>query len=92
MRLTVKNISFVKERTKNGVTYGWFIGLKSPNVSDSINYAVYEDGKTVAKEYPLDLLPASVRKFIERSERKLLCEDTYESGDCYRHYIYETGK
>lgn len=65
MRLTANNIKFVRELSKDGITYQWFVSMRSGNVSDSRCYVNYdESGKTVAELYPFDNLPKAVQKYI----------------------------
>lgn len=65
--LTVKNIKWIKELTKDGITYKWFVSLKK---NDSRVFINYENGKTVVKEYSKDRLPKTVQKFLEDKQRK----------------------
>ena len=88
MRLAEKNISFVKELTCDGLTYSFFVSMKSGRVSDSISYINYENGKTVVKEFAKDRLPVSVQKFIDKHERKEFSADTWKDQE-YIHYIYK---
>lgn len=64
MRLAEKNISFVRRLEQDGITYCWFVGMKSNRVSDSREYVNWENGKTVVKKYPLHWLPKSVLNFV----------------------------
>lgn len=88
MRLTINNIAFVKELTCDGLTYEWFVSMKSGRASDSILYVNYENNKTVVKEFEKDRLPASVRKFIDRHTKREFSKDTYQNKE-FIHYIYE---
>lgn len=71
MRLTEKNIKFVKEYVQNGVTFNWFVSMKSGKNSDARDFTNYEDGKSVFGEYSADRLPISVQKFIAKREREV---------------------
>lgn len=88
MRLTVNNIAFVKELTCDGLTYSFFVSMKSGRVSDSISYINYENNKTVVKEFEKKRLPVSVQKFIDRHTKKEFSKDTYQNKE-FIHYIYE---
>lgn len=87
MKLTVNNIQFVKRIEMNGLTYNWFVSMKSNAVSDSRNFINYENGKTVMKEYKFEILPAAVRKFVETHSEELFTEMTFKDGDEYKVYI-----
>lgn len=67
------DIKFVKERKFNGMTYGWFVGGKA--VSDSRNYAVYENGKTIIAEFPKESLPKFIQKFIDSRQPMIWDEE-----------------
>ena len=84
MRLSLNKIEFVKERTLNGMTYGWFVAMRYYGESDARNYSNYENGRTVATEYPVDRLPETVQKFIQKSDRK----EWSKIGDDFVEYIY----
>ena len=71
MRLAEKNIKFVKEYVQNGVTFNWFVSMKSGENSDARDFTNYENGKSVFGEYNADRLPKSVQKFISKRERKV---------------------
>lgn len=88
MRLTINNIAFVKELTCDGLTYEWFVSMKSGRASDSILYVNYENNKTVVKEFAKDRLPVSVQKFIDKHERKEFSANTWKDQE-YIHYIYK---
>ena len=85
MRSTEKNIKKVIERTYNGITYGFHVVMKSGFVSDSRDFAVYENGKTVIKELSAADLPASVRAFMKNHP----AEAVNGYGDDYTNYIYQ---
>ncbi len=74
MRLTTNNIEFVKELTEDGITYNWFVMLKSKNTSDSRHYANYENGRTVVREYRKEDLPKAVQSFIVSHKRELFTQ------------------
>lgn len=78
MRLTVNNIRFVKVYTLYGITYQWYVAMKSNYVSDGRTYVnYYENGVTAVKEYPLESLPKTVQKFLELA----LVEEHFTVGD-----------
>lgn len=58
MRLTLKNILFVKEHLMDGEDNGWYVGMKSRCVSDGREYKNWES------------LPSTVKAFCARHERK----------------------
>lgn len=89
MRLTENNIKFVKEKRLNGITYGYFISMKSNLISDCRDYINYENGVTVAKEYEFERLPKTVQNFIKHHEPSRLFDEEEYNGDIYSHYIYE---
>ena len=60
MRLTLKNILFVKEHQMDGKDNGWYVGMKSRCVSDGREYKNWES------------LPATVKTFCAMHERKQL--------------------
>ena len=83
MRLTVNNIDFVKELTEDGISYNWFVAMKSGRICDSIHYAHYDkDRRTIVKEIKKEDLPKTVQKFIDTHERM-----QFEKIDA-RHYCY----
>lgn len=71
MRLAEKNIKFVKEFVQNGVTFYWFVSMKSGKNCDARDFTNYEDGKSVFGEYTADRLPKSVHKFIAKHNKKV---------------------
>lgn len=82
MRLTLNNIDFVKELTEDGISYNWFVAMKSGRMCDSIHYAHYKNGVSIVKEIKKEDLPKTVQKFIDSHERKL-----FDRIDA-RHYQY----
>ena len=89
MKLTKNNIKFVKELTCDGITYGWFVAMKSGYVSDSRNYINYENGKTTCKQtFPKNQLPKAVQKFIENSVPELFLYDEQNTYGTLAQYIY----
>lgn len=83
MRLTINNIAFARRREKDGITYGWFIAMKTHKVCDSRDYSIHENGKTVVKPYPLEDLPSTVQNFIKSHTEYLVLDE--ENG--FKHYI-----
>lgn len=77
MRLTTNNIAFVKELTRDGVTYGWFVAMKSQRVSDARSYSYT----------PKFQLPVSVQRFIAERSREVFDEHDWHE-EHYIHYIY----
>ena len=78
MKLTENNILFVKRHEKDGVTYSWYIAMKSRRISDNKNFVNYENGKTVIKEFSQDRLPKAVQNFIAKHEETLLVDGDYK--------------
>lgn len=76
MRLTKSNIKFVKRYELNGMTYGFYVGVKGNDGREFINY---ENGRTVAKEYKAERLPASVRAFLKDHAEEVWTRE--ENGD-----------
>lgn len=89
MRLIEKNIAHVWRMEVDGMTYSYFVALKSRQVSDSRNFINYENGRTVAKEYPAEWLPAAVRKFLQKHDEELQYEMVDKDGKVWRHYLYQ---
>lgn len=85
MKLIKNNILFVKRFEHNGVTYSWFIAMKSRKVSDVRNFVNYENGKTVVKQYPKEWLPKAVQNFLNTNTEELLVD-----GDEYKIYVTGT--
>ena len=54
MKLTVNNIQFVKRMESDGITYEWFVAMKSNRISDSRMFTNYENNRTVVKEFGID--------------------------------------
>ena len=71
MILAEKNIKFVKEFVQNGVTFYWFVSMKSGKNCDARDFTNYEDGKSVFGEYTADRLPKSVQKFIAKHNKEV---------------------
>lgn len=90
LRLTINNIHFVKELTRDGIPYSWFVSLNGFRVSDSRSYINYdENGKTTCLiEYPKDRLPKTVQKYIEKSAREKFCPDHETKYGLIEHWIY----
>lgn len=89
MRLTTNNIKFVKELIFDGITYGWFVSMKSGYVSDCRSYINYENGKTTCKQpFPKNQLPKAVQKFIENSDPELILYDDENIYGVFTQYIY----
>lgn len=91
MRLIENNIKFVKEMQLNGMTYSYFVSMKSNSISDSRSYINYENDVTVAKEYEFERLPKSVQNFINHYQHnyRLFDERMENNGSIYSCYIYE---
>jgi hypothetical protein len=89
MKLTMNNIHFVKEYTQDGMTYAWFVVMKSNRVSDTRSYINYdENGRTTAKEYPKEWLPKTVQKFIDQSNREEFTPEHETKYVSIAHWIY----
>lgn len=89
MRLTTSNIKFVKRYKKDGVTYMWFLAMKSGRVSDSREYINYDESgkKTCVKEYPAEWLPKTIQNFINSHEEHLIT-DPEEDNNGFEISIY----
>lgn len=87
MRLKKDNIEFVTRLEYDGVTYCWIVVMKSHKVSDTRHYVNYDmDNRTVVKDYPVDWLPESVKKFIN-SHAEIQIESTIDTSDINEHYF-----
>lgn len=86
MRMAKKNISFVKRLEKDGMTYCWFVSMKSNCISDAREYINYRDGKTVAEEYKIDRLPKAVQDFVKDNQESIWTDDKEATG--FAVYIY----
>lgn len=83
MRLAEKNIKFVKEFVNNGITYYWYVGMKSGRTSDNRNFINYESNVSVVEEYSVDRLPKTVQKYIAKHKREFL-----KDVDGVQEFIY----
>lgn len=79
--LKMDNIKFVKEHTKDGITYMWFVSLKN---NEYRYYENRENGRVILKEYNKSDLPKTMQKFINSKVRV----EIYNDGDFIR-YIYQ---
>ena len=79
MRLTTENIAFVKEIRNNGMSYSWYVSMKSRNISDGRNFVNYENGKSVVKEYKKEDLPKAVQKFLEGKKAEIFAKNDEET-------------
>lgn len=82
-RLTLKNIQYVKEYIKDGVTYAWFVRL-GKTCADCTTYINYKDGRTTADPYPKEWLPVTIQKYLDAHRAELWTE----VGEEFRQYIY----
>lgn len=90
MRLTANNIRFVKELTTNGITWGWHIAMKDYQLSSARYYTnTDKNGMNMHTEYPKELLPKSVQKFLENSQRELYQTIENKKYGQYVEYIYQ---
>lgn len=76
MRLTTNNIKFVIEYTCDGITYKWFVGMKSNRMCDSRKFD--------CKRFQL---PKAVQKFLDNHSPEVFEEDEWK-GSHYIRYIY----
>lgn len=84
MRLSENNILFIKELRKDGITYEWFVCMKSRNASDSRQYVNYDKtGKTIIASYEKERLPKAAQNFLAKSSCML-----EEENNGFSHYIY----
>lgn len=90
MRLSINNIRFVKEMTRDGVPYCWYVSLNGFAVSDSRNFVnLDENGRTTCLiEYPKDRLPKTVQKFIEQRTREEFYPEHETKYGAIAHWIY----
>ena len=92
MRLTSNNIRFVKEFTCNGKPYRWYVAMKSNCVSDGRDYRTIDEDNCILydEEWPIDQLPKSVQKFIEKSIRETFIEEAETKWGTISQYIYRS--
>ena len=81
MKLVKSNIDFIKRSELNGVTYCWFVVMKSHRVSDSREYINYDGNRTCVMDYSINRLPAAVRAFIQEHSETL----SLDNGE-YKEY------
>lgn len=83
MRLTANNIRCVKALTKNGLAYCFHVVMKSGYVSDSREYAYYDERGRITgdKEFPLYELPKTVSQFVLTHRPILERYDEYNDYD-----------
>ena len=88
MKLTINNIKFVKRHEKDGVTYCWYVGMKSNKISDNRHWINRDsDGKSYVAEYDKSLLPKSVQKFIDRHNEVCITDETDDNGQGFKIYM-----
>ena len=78
-RLSANSIKFVKRLELDGITYCWYVAMKSGHVSDSRVYIYYDERETTcAKPYPKEQLPKAVQKFIDshNEQKKITSANT----------------
>ena len=89
MRLTLNNIKFVKEHRYNGVTYAWYVAMKSNLVSDGLYFRYYTDkGISGHIEYPVTDLPKTVQKYLAINNCGICIETSGILNDEYDVYMY----
>ena len=92
MRLTKENIQFVKQRHKDGITYNYYVSMKSNNISDNRLYCNYKDNKSTIDYYEFERLPKTVQKFVQEKYRNksfFYTEEKYEESDgLHRYGVY----
>ena len=86
MKLIKNNILFVKRHEHNGVTYSYFVAMKSRRVCDAHQFINYKDGKTTIAPYPKERLPKAVQNFLDSNTEELLVD-----GEEYKIYMTGTG-
>lgn len=86
MRLSLQNIRFVKELSLDGITYGWYVSMGS--VFNSREYINYAGDRTTCEPYDKNLLPSTVRRFIELRNREIFTSESFDDGGNYTEYIY----
>lgn len=87
MKLTINNIDYVKRLVLDGITYGFYVSMKSGNISDSREYMNFENNKTVYSEFSFDRLPETVKKFIVSHHESIFTSASFGTGN-YTEYIY----
>ena len=85
LRLIAKNIHHVERLEQDGITYEWGVVMKHHPGIDVRDYINYENGKTVAKEYPKEWLPKEVIKFIDSHQERIV-DENYWGGHHYTIY------
>ncbi len=88
MRLTEKNIDFVKRLEMDRITYGFYVAMKTGKISDSREYMHYENNKTVYKKFYFNQLPGTVKKFIKSHKESVFTSAVFGNGS-YTEYIYK---
>lgn len=86
MRLTTRNIDFVRCHTYNGIPYSWMIVLKDRS---SFHYNVYLNGETACIGFPEENLPASVQEFISTHNAEQVEEAREYMDGVIEDYVYE---
>lgn len=94
MKLTKNNIKFVKQRLRDGLTYNYYVAMKSNNISDNRLYCNYENNKSTADYYEFERLPKTVQKFVKekyKAKSFFYTEEYYEEEDndgLHRYGVY----
>ncbi len=85
MRITAKNIKFVKEGCMNGMTYHWFV----MTTDGGVEYINWKGRKTVCEAFPKERLPKVVQKFISGRKREFFTKNEFGRDDVHSVYIYK---
>jgi len=92
MRLIKDNILFVKQRHKDGITYNYFVAMKSRKVSDNRVYNNIVNGKSTDDYYEFERLPKTVQEFVKekyKAKSFFYTEEKYEEEDgLHRYGVY----
>ena len=67
-----------------GITYSYFVAMKSRKISDARQFINYKDGKSVIAPYSKEKLPKAVQNFLNSNTEELLVD-----GESFK--IYMTG-
>ena len=88
MKLVEKNIAFVKQMTRDGVTYEWFVVMKDHAVSSARKFVVETVDDHTKVEFYKENLPKAVQNFLKKHSPREFSVD-YWRGSKWVHYIYE---
>jgi hypothetical protein len=88
--MATRKINFVKELTKDGVTYEWFVAFDDYRVSSALCYCnVDVRGRTCIKAFPKEKLPKYIQKFIDSHKPRLIDNHIAGDDDGFAQYCYD---